>query len=332
MDIVFLQKKSGTPKYKQIIASIEERISTGVLKKGDKLPSLNKIKDQHLLSRDTVLTAFNELKNRGIIHSVVGKGYYVSTENINIEQKIFLLFDELNSFKEDLYNSFLQSLGDNIQVDIFFHHFNKKVFTKLVNDNIGDYSYYIIMPANLEGTENIIGNLPKDKVYILDQLHDSLSEYAAIYQNFEKDIYEGLSSILMNINHYKKVILLFSEEKQPKGILKGFQRFCNQYHINFEVTASIKNRSPKLGEVYIVLDDKNLIRVIKKIKEKNLILAEDVGIVSVNDSLLKEIVEGGITTISTDFNLMGLRLAKMILNNEKLKIENPSRLILRKSI
>ena len=36
--------------------------------------------------------AFNELKNRGIIHSIVGKGYYVSTEYIAVAQKIFLLF------------------------------------------------------------------------------------------------------------------------------------------------------------------------------------------------------------------------------------------------
>lgn len=48
--------------------------------------------------------------------------------------------------------------------------------------------------------------------------------------------------------------------------------------------------------------------------------------------MLKEIVADGITTISTDFNLMGKSLAEMILNNQQVKIENPSRLILRKSI
>lgn len=199
MEIVFLQKKSGIPKYKQIITSVEDAITNGVLKKGDKLPSLNKIKNENSLSRDTVLTAFNELKNRGIIHSVVGKGYYVSTENINVVQKIFLLFDELNSFKEDLYNSFLQNLGDNIQVDIFFHHFNMDTFTKLINDNAGNYSYYVIMPANLKNTDITIANLPNDKVYILDQIHNNLSDYPAIYQNFKEDIFNGLSELLMNI-------------------------------------------------------------------------------------------------------------------------------------
>ena len=48
--------------------------------------------------------------------------------------------------------------------------------------------------------------------------------------------------------------------------------------------------------------------------------------------MLKEIVEGGITTISTDFNLMGENLAKMVLNNQQVKIANPSGIILRKSL
>lgn len=272
------------------------------------------------------------MKSRGIIHSVVGKGYYVSTENIKVAQKIFLLFDELNSFKEDLYNSFLQNLGDNIQVDIFFHHFNQDVFAKLINDNVGNYSSYVIMPANLVGTEKIIQNLPKDKVFILDQMHKGLEEYPAIYQNFEKDIFNGLSSGLNSILKYQKIVLLFSEDKQPKGLLNGFQLFCNQYNLVYEIVSSVKERVLEIGELYLVLDDQNLIRIIKKIKENKLILAKDIGIISYNDTMLKEVVENGITTISTDFSLMGEKLAQMILNNNRVKIENPSSLIVRKSI
>ncbi|WP_339659845.1 GntR family transcriptional regulator [uncultured Polaribacter sp.] len=332
MKIVLLQKDSKAPKYKQIVNAVESAIMDGLLKKDDKLPSLNVIKNDNSLSRDTVLTAFNELKNRGIIHSVVGKGYYVSTENIVVQQKIFVLFDELNSFKEDLYNAFLQNLGDHIQVDIFFHHFNTDIFEKLINDNIGNYSSYVIMPANLLGTEKTIKNLPKDKVYILDQIHPGLEEYPVIYQNFEKDLFNGLSSGIKSILKYQKLVLLFSDEKQPLGILKGFKMFCKKYKIEHEVVASIKDRVPKIGELYVVLDDQNLIRIIKKIKENKFVLAKDIGIISFNDTILKEVVEDGITTISTDFNVMGERLAQMILNNEQIRIENTSSLILRKSI
>lgn len=332
MKEILLKKNSREPKYKQIVSTIEESIVAGLLKKGDKLPSLNTIKEKNNLSRDTVLTAFNELKQRGIIYSVVGKGYYVSIDNIEVKQKIFVLFDELNSFKEDLYNSFLNALGNNVQIDIFFHHFNKNIFEKLLNDNVGKYSFYVIMPANLTNIDHSIQNLPKDKVYILDQITNELDKYAAIYQNFEKDVFKGLSSGLSFIKKYKKIILLFQKEKQPIGILKGFEKFCNLHNIKFEVISSLAKKTLNTGELYVVLEDKNLIRIIKNAKQNKLKLAKDIGVISYNDTILKEVVENGITTISTDFNLMGQRLAEMILNKEHIQIENPSNLIIRNSI
>ena len=102
--------------------------------------------------------------------------------------------------------------------------------------------------------------------------------------------------------------------------------------MDYDVVNTLKDRILKKGELYIIPEDKSLLRIIKQMKSQNFKIAEDVGLISYNDTLLKEIVEGGITTISTDFNIMGKRLAEMILNKEKLKIENPNNLIIRNSI
>ncbi len=332
MNFIKVKNNLGIPKYKQIVQAIENAILEGSLKKGDQLPSINSIRNENALSRDTVLLAFNELKIRGIVLSIAGKGYYVKSENINIKQKIFLLFDELNAFKEDLYNSFLKSLDANIEVDIYFHHFNHEVFSKLIYESIGNYNHYIIMPANLKNTNLDIEQLPFDKVYILDQTHPELSKYSGIYQNFEKDIYSALIQETKILEKYKKFIFLFPELKQPQGMLTGFKKFCKDYNIENEIISSIENREVSKGEAYLIPDDRNLIRVIKKMKEKDLILSKDIGIISYNETLLKEIVQGGITTISTDFKYMGERLAQMIMNKEQLQIENPSSLIFRNSI
>ncbi|GAA3572189.1 GntR family transcriptional regulator [Snuella lapsa] len=332
MSIVSIQNKSGTPKYKQIVTSIENAIADGIIKKGDKLPSINSIRDKHEVSRDTVLSAFNELKIRGIVQSIAGKGYYVSSESVNVNQKVFLLFDELNAFKEDLYSSFLNALGDNIHVDIFFHHFNHDLFNKLIYDNIGNYNYYVIMPANLKNTNLAIEKLPVDKVCILDQTHEELAAYSAIYQNFESDIFNNLNKGIQLIRNYKKLVLIFAENKQPQGMLRGFKRFVSENSLNSEIIDSARDRVPKEGEIYIIPDDRNLIRIIKKIKDGKLRLGKTIGIISYNDTMLKEIVEGGITTISTDFTKMGERLAQMIVNKEQGRIENPNNLILRKSL
>ena len=332
MDIISIQDNIGVPKYKQIISSVENSLVNNELKRGDKLPSINSIKNRFSLSRDTVLIAYNDLKGRGVIQSIPGKGYYVKSENINIKQKVFLLFDELNAFKEDLYASFLKNLDNNIEVDIYFHHFNQEVFNKLIYDNIGSYSCYIIMPANLKHTYSTIEKLPKDKVYILDQSNESLIDYPAIYQNFEKDIFNGLTKGFHLLKKYKTLVLLFQEQKQPPGMLKGFKLFCKMNAYSNEVINSLENRIPKKGEVYLIPDDRNLIVIIKKIKETQLKISSDIGIISYNDTLLKEIVEGGITTISTDFNAMGERLAQMVINKEKITIENANSLILRNSL
>jgi len=332
MSIISVKKNSGVPKYKQIVTSIEEGLINGVLKKGNALPSINSIKAKFSLSRDTVLMAFGELKARGIVESIPGKGYYIKNEDVNVVQKVFLLFDELNAFKEDLYTSFINELNDNIQVDIFFHHFNEDMFRKLIYDNIGSYSYYVIMPANLNNTAQVLKNLPSDKVYILDQTNEELKDYPAIYQNFETDILKSLFAAHHLIEKYHKIVLLFPEKKQPKGMLNGFQNYRKHTNVVHEVINSLVDRQLVKGEVYLLLDDQSLILLIKKMKDQNFILGKDIGVISYNDTLLKEIVEGGITTISTDFNQMGKRLAQMILNKENLQIENPNSLIIRNSL
>ncbi|QWX82796.1 GntR family transcriptional regulator [Cellulophaga sp. HaHaR_3_176] len=332
MQMIHIKKEKGTPKYKQIIASIENAILSGTLKKGDQLPSLNSIRDTNELSRDTVLTAFNELKSRGIIESIVGKGYYILSDDIHVHLKIFLLFDEFNSFKEDLYNAFIHELDKNVRVDIYFHHFNEDMFSKLISENKGSYNYYVLMPANLKNTHNAINELPNDKVYILDQTHPELSNYSSIYQNFEKDLILNLTKALSLIKKYSKIILLFDEKKQPEGMLIGFHKFCKTNKIENEVIHSLKNSILDKNSVYIIPDDKNLLRFIKKVKEESLILSKNVGLISYNETLLKEIVAGGITTISTDFSAMGKQLAQMILNKKHLKIENTHNLIIRNSL
>lgn len=79
MKIISIQNNLGIPKYRQIIQSVEKSIAKEQLKKDEKLPSINKVCLEFSLSRDTVLLAYEELKKRGIIYAILGKGYYVKS-------------------------------------------------------------------------------------------------------------------------------------------------------------------------------------------------------------------------------------------------------------
>ena len=322
----------GVPKYRQIINSIFQAIADGHLKIGDKIPSLNQICAEFDLSRDTVMVAFNELKAKGVISSIPGKGYYINSVEINLDQKIFVLFDELNSFKEDLYTSFLNSLDDKTNVDIYFHHFNFQVYKNLILESAGKYTSYVIMPATFDYSYDIVSKLPADKVYILDRLKDDLKEFPVVYQDFEADVYNGLTAGIDLLRKYEKLIMVFPGGKEPEGRMVGFSKFCEKHGFKYEILRSLINKEIRKGEAYFVVSDRNLVKVVKTADEKNLKLGEELGVLAFNDTILKEVVAGGITTISTDFTKMGQNLAEMIREKKKVHVQNPSSLIVRNSL
>ena len=332
MSDLTLDRKSSLTKKKQIIKSVEQAIINKKIKKGDKLPSINSLKIRLSISRDTVLDAYGDLKRRGIIISVAGKGYYLKNEKITVQKRIFLLFDEINLFKENLYNSFINNLKHEFEVDTYFHHFNFDFFRNMILNNVGNYSHYVIMPANFKETIDILSHIDPDRVFLLDQLPNGMKKFAAIYQNFETGVNNNLVLLNDKILNYKKIILIYDFKKQPEGILRGFTRYCKEYKKPFKILHSKDDINIRKNYVYMTLDDSSLISIIKQVKEKKFIIKRDIGIISFNESPLKEIIEGGITTISTDFSMMGKKLAVMIESNNKTLIENEIKLICRNSI
>jgi len=87
------------------------------------------------------------------------------------------------------------------------------------------------------------------------------------------------------------------------------------------------------GDLYIVLAESDLVNIIKKSREQLLTLGEDIGVISYNETPLKEILADGISTVSTDFIHMGKTIGNQILGIEdRVPIKNPFRLIKRNSI
>jgi DNA-binding transcriptional regulator YhcF (GntR family) len=327
-----IDKQSVTPLYKQLVDQIELSILNNIIQKNYKLPSVNKICIEHKISRDSVLLAYSILKKKGIINAIGGKGYYVKTNAINYQKRYFLLFDELNTFKEDIYNAFIEPLNGKAIVEIYFHHFNVEMFKKLVNDANGNYSKYIIMPSNLKDIEDVVHSLPPADVYILDQTRKTLSSYSTIYQNFTDAIYNALFSVKLKLRRYSRIILVFTNKKEPLGMIEGFNKFCSTHNFEHKIIYKYEDYYLEKSTVYLTPGDNDLVSILESSKKMGYRIGKDVGIISYNDTPLKKVVADGITTISTDFKEMGSQLASMVWHEQKHKIENPSRIILRKSL
>jgi len=324
--------KNRESKYKSVVNHVTDSIQAGRYKKGDWIPSISEFIDLYKLSRSTVFQGINELKSKGIIESAPGVGYYVNSTRIKLEHRIFMLFNEFNAFKEDIYNSFMESIGAEVKVDLVFHNYNRHVFETLLSEANGKYTDYIIMPGKFEGIDPLLQKL-NGKAYLLDHYHPELKDkYSSVFQNFAKDTYSALIFGLSHLKKYNHIIMVQKHEKEPLERYQGLCQFCDEYGYRHSYIGTTKGRVIIPGELYMVVDDRDMVFLVKQSAEQGMVLGKDFGIISYNETPLKEVLAGGITTLSTDFNQMGKTMAVLINYNEIFTIENPCQLNVRKSI
>ncbi|WP_317169191.1 substrate-binding domain-containing protein [Mucilaginibacter humi] len=84
--------------------------------------------------------------------------------------------------------------------------------------------------------------------------------------------------------------------------------------------------------MYINLMEDDLVELVEKIISSKLKVGEDIGVISYNETPLKKIILNGITTISTDFKMMGEKAAEMALTNTKEHLAIPFKVTLRDSL
>ncbi|MCL2077103.1 MAG: GntR family transcriptional regulator [Oscillospiraceae bacterium] len=87
--------KGGLPIYEQLCGRITELISTGAMKKDEKLPAVREVAKQLGVNPNTVQKAYQLLEQRGLIYSVPAKGSYVSSSE---EAVNYLRKNALNGF------------------------------------------------------------------------------------------------------------------------------------------------------------------------------------------------------------------------------------------
>lgn len=336
-----IQSTSSSPKYKQIVNGIISAIERKELMRGDLLPSVSQICKEFSLSRETVVKAYAELKSQGIVEAVPRKGYYVASEYIKHETRVFVLFDAFTPYKQDLYNSFQDELGEDAILDIYFHHFNIELFESLLLDSMGKYGIYLIMPFPHSHMSEIFAKLNPERLLVLDRSYllvlDREKQYAGSYsyigQNFNTALYTCLQTGLSLIKKYKRIVLVFPlPSTHPKEIMDGFSRFCEENKIDHKIIHNLVREKIRKKTVYFVIDDTDLVQIVERCKAKNYILGQDVGVLSYNETAMKRVVSDGITVVSTDFVAMGKRVAEYVRNPKKTQEIVPTRLIVRSSL
>ena len=95
---------------------------------------------------------------------------------------------------------------------------------------------------------------------------------------------------------------------------------------------SRKNFRLAKDTAYLIIQQKDLVEMVKQCRTKHLKIGQDVGLIAYNDTPMYEIIENGITVISTDFAAMGKKAAEFVKTRQKVFEMIPARMIVRGSL
>lgn len=333
---------SKTPVYKQLINSVLELIQNGHLKEGDMLLSMNELSQSLEVSKETVKKAYTILREKGIVESAQGKGFYISgtTES---KTRVLMLFDKLSTYKFVLYRSFIENTGDSVNVTIHLHEQDPELFENLLNENLDQFDYYIITPhfALDRATQNriirLLKRIPNRKLILLDRYIEGLTgNFGAVFQRFEEDVQTGLDQALPFVSKYNAIHVISASSSLYGPIIKnGVSKFCEAHKLSYEFFDYKPTIEIETGIAYLVLNgqlDIELIDIIRSAKTQHLKIGDEIGIISYNESPLNEIILDGLTVLSTDFKEMGRRTAEMVKTGKLVKMANPFGLIVRQTL
>lgn len=155
-----------------------------------------------------------------------------------------------------------------------------------------------------------------------------------ILQNFDRAVLQCLEAGKEQIKNYKELIFIYSKKKTPhpaetEGAIRSF---CAYNGLGFHRLDEVHPECMIPGQLYFVVTENDLVQVLKGCRISGLSVGTELGIISYNDTPMKEIAANGISVISTDFKEMGRKAAGFVANKQKIREVLPTRLILRGSL
>lgn len=227
-------------------------------------------------------------------------------------------------------------MGKEARVRLFIYNNDFETFKRLIQENVGNFTHYVII-SHFYGVNRpvneVLEKIPRHQLLVLDKKLEGLAdEFTSVYQDFGNDIQTALSEAKKDLAKYEKIHLVFPQSTYHSTEIKeGFKRFCAEAGFAFSIMERFTYH-PTKKEAYIILEVSDLLALLNTVRDEQLELGKEIGVISYNETPLKEFIAGGLTVISTDFAAMGTTAGKMIKSAKVSQVSNPFRYIRRQSL
>ena len=92
--MIHLDHRDSRPIYEQIADNFRRQIQSGILRPGDKLPSVRELSAQLTINPNTIQRSYRELEKDGWVQSEPGKGSFVRARQQNPDDRLWRTLDD----------------------------------------------------------------------------------------------------------------------------------------------------------------------------------------------------------------------------------------------
>ena len=95
--MISLDYRSGQPIYLQVVEGYKRLILSGVIKEGEKLPSVRELSTQLAINPNTIQRSYRELEVEGFVGSSPGKGVFAMSSDMLRDRDIEEIYKAIGS-------------------------------------------------------------------------------------------------------------------------------------------------------------------------------------------------------------------------------------------
>ncbi len=255
-------------KYETIVNSLTSEMKKGLLKKGDKLPSIRVLAKKYDCNKDTVIKALNILSKEQLVYAVEKSGYYVLND-ISKDNKIIDFKSYLPDLAQIPFGDFSVCLNDVLSNrDMYL--FASKPDERGLDDLIS--SIYGLLPTYSVYTDKsqlFLANGAQQALYILSQMEFYFEKGSDLKNSIliEQPTYNRMNNLIKSLNLKYQTIerslngidLNKLESIFAKGDIKFFYTISRlHYPLGIGYTEQEKIKIVELAnkyDVYVIEDD-----------------------------------------------------------------------------
>lgn len=325
--------------YEKIAEYLKDKIYSGELKVGDRLPTEMELADQFKVSRITSKRALENLKNEGLVYRVRGSGSYVAEHTVQKEKETLSevsLYQKVISVVIPFGDSLggimdtITGISDVLSKEGYIMDIRctsgsaedeQKVLRQLYDQRVGGIIFYPRSDRNNLELINML-YLEDYPFVVIDKYYESVPVCSVVSDNFQ-GMYD-VTKYLLEQGHRRIAFLSDAEIESATSVRNryfGYAKALKEYGITVD-SAYVKNGdlyrlNPDKGEAAVkelmaagvtaicAINDYVALFLISCMKRLGISVPEQMSVVGFDDVKFNRILEVQLTTVRQDMYQIG---------------------------